>query len=162
MDDPLKVPADEEPPWVEWSRSRLRPGMSYPLRQAEIAEALRDARTTIDSVHLYTRPTSARYDGRDRAIGRLDLLKAIWDPFPIEGLWRAGRELWLYAVPSDQRQRIRSVLLGGVLATACRWLAETRARGNAWQAYRHELRVHLVGDEVVTESRDGWPTLRGR
>ncbi|MBX3029883.1 MAG: hypothetical protein KF809_06965 [Chloroflexi bacterium] len=58
--------------------------------------------------------------------------------------------------------RIRGHLLDGVLATACRWLAEAQARGNAWQAYRHELRVYLVGDEVVTESHDGWPTLRGR
>ena len=131
--------------------ARFPRGLSYPVQHADLVATFRKASTTVDSLVLWSPDIDPR---REKPEGRITLLQATCS---------AGKaDLWVYAVPSERRAEIRSLLVTDGLSRALRWLAQIPSRGNAWLASRHEWQLSLLAELLVVEEREGahWTAMR--
>jgi hypothetical protein len=154
---------DQRPhaPWARLYRADLKSGLAYPVRPAEVAQALRGAGVEIASLHLWIASSEGRLGPR-RPAG-LPLLEAEWQQGSDLSMYQAGGGgLTVYAVPAARRAEIHAVLLREALPSAARWLADAAGRGEAWREMRHERWITLGDAGLMIEDREGagWSTVR--
>lgn len=133
-------------PWETYSRGRLRQGFAYPVGRPVIEDELRAAGVSVESLNLSC-PTPAFW--AEWSI----LVTARWYPRNINRR-RGGAGLTVHAVGRHSRAAVTRLLEGGVLRSACDWLA--RAAGDpdsAWAGSSHQWQARLV-DGVVTIDAD--------
>lgn len=139
-----------EEPWTSYNRGSLKPGVAYPLRQGQVRHVLLDAGVQAGHVGLQmSTATWAKPTG--------PVAWAHWPDFRVHGggVWHGPRlaSIYLFAVPTDLRQRVEGLLLDGTLEQVCRWVGDAPQRGNAWGSSEHDLRVdYVAGTLTVTES----------
>jgi hypothetical protein len=143
----------DEPPWEDYSRGRLRSGMSYPVGRDFVERCLRDAAAVVGSLNFVGGTT----DPRD-APERNPVLEVYWfsdvprrfAPNPTRS--RASfLFMRLWAVPSVQRRDVAQLLVEG-LPSACRWAATAMTRaGTGWSASEHVLTLWHANQALEIE-----------
>ncbi|WP_412540063.1 hypothetical protein R8Z50_30235 [Longispora sp. K20-0274] len=132
-----------EHPWETYFRDKVRRGFAYPVGRSVIEDALRAADVQIESLSLWC-PDHARWAEWST------LITATWSPR--SSLRRAGSRLTVKAVPSQHRATVAEHLNGGVLRTACEWLADaTGDPDSAWAGSRHQWQARLLGGAVLVD-----------
>jgi hypothetical protein len=129
-----------EPPWEDYSRGRLRSGMSYPVGRDFVERCLRDAAVVIGSLSFVGGTADPRHAPERRLLVDLywfgDARSAYRsDPRRTRASYLFMR---LWAVPAEQRKDAGQLLAEG-LPVACRWAAAAKTRGTAWSASQHVL-----------------------
>jgi hypothetical protein len=139
---------------ISYRRERLRPGLSYPLGQTQIIDALQRAGATTN-VSLSCPDSGA---GKESQSGLL--LRAAWYPKfgGTFGLRRGSpprTRTWLtiYAVPSDLRRSLAAHLIDRVLPDACAWIKRAADHpDSAWAGSNHHWSAWLqLGQYTVDE-----------
>ena len=126
-------------PWQRYQRRKIRPGLSYPVQQTEVRDALRSQDATVGELILYWWSDS---EWRD-------VVKTDHPRLMSEEWTGTDTQLWVYAVPSDQRQAAHGIAVTLALPKTVSWLKRIPSRGNAWSATRHRWTVELVNGELV-------------
>lgn len=129
----------------EYSRDRLRPGLSYPVGQTQVRQILHEA--NIDT------NVSLRCPGRDawHSSHSGPLIVADWHASLSSSVFlkrgtAPGARTWLnvYAVPSEIRASTAELVMNGLLLDACVWIKSATARpDSAWAGSRHRWSAHL-------------------
>lgn len=139
-------------PWVEYSRDRLPPGWTYPLRRDDIRQALSFRQAHLDNLALtWLGP---------RAVEPVPLLSMHWfsdaEPnyFRLPDPERTPLRMMHHAVPAPLGRQIADDLRSAWLDQAAAWAKAAPARGNAWTASDHEwsLTYTAKGGVTLTEN----------
>jgi hypothetical protein len=137
-------------PWDEYRKAKLPRGWAYPLGQARIAEALKDAGAAVGFLSL------GRPDLPPKS-GPLTVFDVVWLGDAAAGYFGPvgsgrGRLLMRWtAVPAADRSEVVRQLDDGILRRGCEWTAAAFTRGNAWAATEHRFWV-TYGDGQVQVS----------
>jgi hypothetical protein len=138
-------------PWAEYSKDRLRSGVSYPVTRSVVERALREADAAVGSLAFIV-PTP----GHPRVGEGLNIVEVFWFGRArvrqlVNGSLPPADALFMrvWAVDSARRQDIAN-LLETALPEACRWIAGALARepGSVWSAANHELIVRYQDSAV--------------
>ncbi len=151
---------EQQFPWDRLYKADLKSGYSYPVRSAEVADALRAAGAAIASLSFLVNRTQGR-SAPERPPGTL-LLIAEWHEqrgLPFAG---NGGGLTVYAADVAHRRETHAVLVREALPLAARWLADSARQGEAWREMRHERWITLTESGLNVEDREGghWSTTR--
>jgi hypothetical protein len=141
------------PPWEDYSRDRLRSGMSYPVGRDFVERCLRNASAVIGSLSF----AGGTADPRDTPEPN-PLLHVIWfSDVPRRIATNPPRSrasflfMRLWAVPSAQRKDVARLLVDG-LPIACRWAAAAMNRaGTGWSAAEHVLTLWHANQTLKIE-----------
>ena len=136
-----------QPTWDDTSRSRLRPGLTYPVKSNQIKTLLRGSQARVSTlswsvahVNIHTElPVLDVYRGGDARAG--------YSGPPGHGWTR----LSIFAVPQELKDEVAALLTAKILPQACQWIAEIPSRGNAWLASSHGLQYSLKNGELMRE-----------
>ena len=133
----MDAPGD---PWRVYTKTRLRPGLVYPLRQQELRDVLLELQVKVGSVQLML-PIEQAWRSRTP----VRILSARRVPDDVAGKWNSQEfayafqsVLTLYACPVAAKPAVRAVLLDQALPAAASWLRLATGHGSAWQASEHE------------------------
>jgi hypothetical protein len=153
----------EQPPQFPWAslyRADLKSGFAYPVRTAEVADALRAAGAEIGSLSLIVDRGPDRH-GPGRPAGLL-LAFADWQERLDLPFQEGPGGLAVYGVPTARRAEIHDILLREALPAAARWLADAAKRGEVWREMRHERWISLSDAGLLIEDREGsdWTNTR--
>jgi hypothetical protein len=143
----------EEPPWEDYSRDRLRSGLSYPVGRDFVERCLRDAAVVVGSLN-FVGGTADPPATMERHL----LLDVFWfSDVPRRIETKPARTvasflfMRLWAVPSVHRRPMARLLLAG-LPLACRWAAAATSRaGTGWAASEHVLTLRHANQALEIE-----------
>lgn len=152
---------DRVAPWARLYRGDPKSGFAYPVRAAEVAEALQAAQVEIGSLSFIVPGPQGRLSPR-RPPGLLLVFAENQErrDLPFQD---GGGSLAIYGVPAGRRAEIHTLLIGEALPAAASWLADTAGRSEVWREMRHERWITLEdGSGLTIEDREGgsWSTTR--
>lgn len=129
-------------PWGDYSKASVLPSWTYPMGQRSVEAALREGATEVRWLSL------AMPDPRYRPL-QLVRARVGGNAEPRYFVRNRGRDLRaaasliVYAVPAEQAEAARTILLGGALTDAVEWIARSSARGDAWASASHSWHAAL-------------------
>ncbi len=146
-------------PWGRLYRGDLKSGFAYPVRAAEVADALRAARAEIGSLSFIVDRSQGR-SGEGSLPGAL-LVYADYQERRDLPFQDGGGSLAVYGVAAGRRAEIHALLVDEALPVVAGWLAAAMARDETWREMRHERRVVLGQGGLSIEDREGghWSTM---
>ena len=152
---------DRDAPWARLYRGDLKSGFAYPVRAAEVAEALRAAGAQIGSLSFIVTGPQGRLGPR-RPLGLLLVFADYQErrDLPFQDVCGS---LAVYGVPTGLRAEIHALLIGEALPAVASWLAQAAGRSEVWREMRHERWITLgEGRGLSIEDREGgnWSTTR--
>ncbi|MFL6314133.1 MAG: hypothetical protein ACJ71W_18695 [Terriglobales bacterium] len=119
-----------------FSKAKIPRGSSYPLKRSLLDAGLVSSSIT-EVFHVFY---FMRHSGN--IVMRADFMG--------EGhgfsQFSAGKiSLTVYAVPSQEKHAIETLLVKGGLPCVCAWLQRVQQAGNAWRAKNHSLVLEFAG-----------------
>ena len=138
-----------QPAWDEMIRSRLRPGLTYPVKSSQIETSLRGAQAKVSTLSWSV--PDAKLDPELPSLDVYvfgDASAGYFGP-PGHGWTRSS----IFAVPQERAVEVAMLLSAEILTQACQWIADIPSRGNAWSASSHELRYNVKDGQL--ERKEG-------